>query len=84
MNTEDKAKQLYCKYRDTNFAPESAAFNAAMEMAQWKDEQLVRAAKNAFCEVCPYGPCPYPVDNGEECKRRFAFGEKVYNNLQEL
>ena len=40
MTNEDKAKQLYRKYRDMNFAPESAAFNAAMEMAQWKDEQV--------------------------------------------
>lgn len=41
MNNEDKAKQLYRKYRDTNFAPESAAFNAAMEMAEWKEQQMI-------------------------------------------
>lgn len=40
LTNEEKAKQLYRKYRETDFARESAAFNAAMEMAEWKDEQF--------------------------------------------
>lgn len=49
MTNEDKAKQLYRKYRDTNFAPESAAFNAAIEMAEWKEQQMIDwVRKNAY------------------------------------
>ena len=39
-NNEEKAQELYRKYRETDFTRESAAFNAAMEMAEWKDQQL--------------------------------------------
>lgn len=44
MTDKEKAKQLYCKYRETDFARESAAFNAAMEMAKWKEEQMIEKA----------------------------------------
>lgn len=80
MTNEEKSKELANYYAGENDCIESAAYSSALAMAEWKEEQMIRAAKNAFCEMCPHGPCPYPVDNGEECKRRFAFGEKIYNN----
>ena len=52
MNNEDKAKELYRKYRDTNIAPESAAFNAAMEMAEWKDKQFSDRVEMTLCIDC--------------------------------
>ena len=48
MTTENKAKELYHKYRESNLAPESAAFNAALEMAEWKEQQMLEKAKNWF------------------------------------
>lgn len=46
MSNEEMAKRLYRKYRETDFARESAAFNAAMEMAKWKDEQYEEEKKD--------------------------------------
>ena len=54
MTNEDKAKEFYHKYRELNLAPESAAFNAALEMAQWKEqetkEQIIKKAWDWFDE----------------------------------
>lgn len=59
MTNEDKAKQLYHEYEDAKccgvpMARGSVAFNAAMEMAQWKDDYykklldwLVKSGANA-------------------------------------
>ena len=41
MTNEQKAKEFYHKYRELNLAPESAAFNAALEMAEWKEQQMI-------------------------------------------
>ena len=45
MSNEEKAKQLFRKYREATIlgspmAQDSVAFNAAMEMAEWKDQQV--------------------------------------------
>ena len=54
MTVEDKAKEFYHKYRELNLAPESAAFNAALEMAQWKEqetkEKIIKKAWDWFDE----------------------------------
>ena len=44
MTIEEKAKEFYHKYRELNLAPESAAFNAALEMAEWKEQQMIEKA----------------------------------------
>lgn len=46
MSNEEMAKRLYHKYRETDFTRESAAFNSAMEMAKWKDEQYEEEKKD--------------------------------------
>ena len=51
MTNEQKAKQLYHKYRETDFARESAAFNAAMEMAEWKDRQYAKVLTKLIVEL---------------------------------
>lgn len=85
LEIANKQKKYYgnpqYEMRDENWSVHEC-YQSAMQAMKWKDEQLVIAAKDSFCEVCPFGPCPYPVDNGEECKRRFAFGEKIYKKIQ--
>ena len=46
MTNENKAKEFYHKYREShlNLAPESAAFNVALEMAEWKEQQMIDKA----------------------------------------
>ena len=48
MTNEEKAKELYHKYRELNLASESAAFNAALEMAEWMKEQMIEKFINWF------------------------------------
>ena len=48
MTVEEKSKEFYHKYRELNLAPESAAFNVALEMAEWKEQQMLEKAKNWF------------------------------------
>lgn len=59
MNNEEKAKELanYCA-GETDYK-ESAAYSAAMEMAQWKDEQF----DNKLQEIVDY---VYPLICGGE------------------
>ena len=44
MTVEEKSKEFYHKYRELNLAPESAAFNAALEMAEWLKERMIEKA----------------------------------------
>lgn len=53
MTNEEKAKQLYCKYKETNLARESAAFNAAIEMAEWKEEQMTKNVIDFLVKTVP-------------------------------
>ena len=48
MTNEQKAKEFYHKYRELNLASESAAFNAALEMAEWKEQQMIEKAVKWF------------------------------------
>ena len=50
MTNEQKCKELYHKYRELNLAPESAAFNAALEMAEWKEQEIIKKAWDWFNE----------------------------------
>lgn len=57
MNNEDKAKQLYHEYEDAKccgvpMARGSVAFNAAMEMARWKDKQFSDRVEMTLCIDC--------------------------------
>ena len=59
MNNEDKAKQLYHEYEDAKccgapMARGSVAFNAAMEMAEWKDEQFKEEKKRWIEKAMEY------------------------------
>ena len=68
MTNEQKSKEIYNKYKyDKNLnklATESAAFNAAMEMAEWKEQQMIeKAVKWIKSQMIPYGASPLAIFN---------------------
>ena len=76
MTTENKAKEFYHKYRELNLAPESAAFNAALEMAEWKEQQMIeKAVKWIKSQMIPYGTSPLAIFNYIEEFKQAMKGE---------
>lgn len=61
MNNEKKAREIannnlthaHCSHGEHFFTSESDCYKAAMEMAEWKDEQ----AAAAYCKCCDTREC---------------------------
>ena len=98
MKSEEKAKELADYYAGETDYKECAAYDAALAMAQWKDEQLEAEKQALIDKACEWlrnnmyeGTCeqmlskkPYPFmsDYIEEFKQAMKGGNYENNKVQ--
>ena len=79
MIAEINGNQRYCKNCDDCCKPYNSAddcFKSAMEMAEWKEKQMIDKACDAYCKICDTQECLNEGDCNWVKKFRKAMEEK--------
>lgn len=58
------------------------AHRSAMEMAEWKEKEMLDCAVDAYCECCDTKECEDYFDMGCECDWKLKFEKKLLKKIK--
>lgn len=79
MKAIDKAKQIARQYKV--LAQKITAYDAAMQMYQWAQDEFLTKAENAFCNQCKKNPCRNKIVHGSLCYESELFLKSILKEL---
>lgn len=92
MTNEEKAEKIAnnnCTHicladcsAESYFSSENDCYKTAMEMAEWKEKEMLDCAVAAYCECCDTKECEDYFDMGCECDWKLKFEKKLLKKIK--